>query len=391
MEEVNINSTTTTNGEEIETYDIIATKVYEEERRLHNLYQRNLQLIPNRKKKTPCSLPINNSAMKYFTKNSNEILLSFQNYINERRDNQSSTLATLHQCSQFISYLEMTLQKKDLSTLDLLFDVVVNHSLLFHHYFQFLRDNGLKCSTILIRLNSIYHLIQWLRMTNSQHFTELSNVLDRLIIDRNRYNSITTIEQKKKTIDHFIGTRQWVEGGISSLQTMMLDSWPYFDALISLSKYQHLKSHQYSWALGFTLSTLWIYGINARAKSIESMTLKDFKEMEENGFCLSTNFKTVSTYGYQIVSPTDVLRIYVKYLRNQIIPEEIDSDQATLFPTFAKTPLAKGEVSKKINSIFKRYGYDLNVTKLRDMLSCHIEDLHTEGKISNIGEFILMI
>ena len=370
-----------------EAYDTIATKVFEEERRLNILYQRNIHLIPETKKKTPCSIPINKSAMKYFEKISNGITLTFAKYINDRRDNQSSTLATLQQCSQFVSYLEMTIENKELSTLELLFHAVVHDSLLFHRYFQFLRDSGLKCSTILIRLNSVYHLIQWMRMTQTQHYMELSNITDRLNIERNRYNSIDAIEQKKKTVDYYIETRQWVEGGITSLQNMMLELWPYFDGLVSLTKYQNLSSHQYSWALGFTFSTLWIYGVNARAQSIESMTVKDFKEMEQNGFYLSTNFKTASTYGFQIVSPTDILTIYVKYIRKQVIPQEIDSDEATLFPTFKGTPLAKGEVSRKINSIFKTYGYDLNVTKLRDMLSCHIEDLKVDGKVSTTGEF----
>jgi len=325
--------------------------------------------------------------MKYFQKKSDGTTLTFENFIDERRENESSTLATLKQCSQFVSYLEMTLNLGHMSTSDLLFHTVVHHSLVFHQYLQFLRDHGLKCSTILTRINSMCHLIQWLRMTQTNNFAELSNVIDRLSIERSRYNSIASIEQRNKTADDLIEKRQWVEGGIISLQEMMLDMWPYFDGLVSLSKYQKLTSHQYSWVLGFTLSTLWIYGVNARAQSVESMTLKDFKEIEENGFHLSSNFKTSSTYGYQIVSPTDVLRIYVKYIRSQVITEDIDSDESTLFPTFITTPLTSGEATKKINSIFKTYGYDLSITKLRDMLSCHIEELKRDGKISDTGEF----
>lgn len=376
--------------EAVETFDSVSTKVYQEERRLQNMKNQNSQLIPIKSKKTQCSLPINNQAIKYFKQNSNLISLSFENYIQERRESESSTLVTLQQCSQFISYLQMTLKNKEMSPSQLLFHVAVENPLLFHQYFQYLRDHGLKCSTILVRVNSLYHLIQWMRMTQMEHFQELTQVLDRIAIDRIRYNAITSMDQKKKTVENLIENRQWVEGGLPTLQTLLKDSWSYYEALVALSKYQMLKNQQYSWALGFTLSTLWVYGINARSQTIEKMTLKDFKEMEANRFFLSTNFKTVSTYGYQVVSPTDVLKIYVKYIRKQIINEEIDSDQAALFPTTNKTFLSAGEVSKKINLVFKKYGYDLTVTKLRDMLSTHVEELHQEGKITNTGKLVIL-
>lgn len=373
-----------------DTFELVATRVYEEERRLQNLYLQNSILIPKKSKKTPCSLPIHKEAMKFFKKEKNDLSLTFEKYIRERRENQTSTEATLQQCAQFISYLEMTLQNKDLSVPQLLNTVVLHHSLLFHQHFQFLRDHGLKCSTILLRLNAIYHLIQWLRMTRSEHFHEYSQILDRLIIDRSRYNAITSNLQKKKTIENLIEMREWVEGGITSLQDIMFNSWPYFDALVSYSKYQTLTSRQYSWILGYTLASLWVFGVNARAKCIESMRLKDFKDIEQNTFHLSNNFKTSSTFGYQIVSATDVLKIYVKHIRKQVIEEDIDSDDATLFPTYKKTPLARGEASKKINSIFKKYGYDLTVTKLRDMISTHVEMLYSTGKISITGEDLIV-
>lgn len=371
---------------EAESYESISLKVFQQERRIHKLRQANLQLIPTKPKKTKCTLPINTQAMKYFKKNNNHISLSFESYINERRENESSTIVTMQQCSQFISYLQMTLKNKEMSISQLLLDVAVNHSLLFHKYFQYLRDFGLQCSTILVRVNSLFHLIQWMRMTQSENFQELTEVLDRIIIDRNRYNGITSMEQKKKTVENLIEKRQWVEGELPALQALLLDSWPYFESLVALSKFQNLKSHQYCWALGFTLSTLWVHGVNARAGAIEKMTMKDFQDIQEKRFHLSKKFKTASTYGYQIISATDILKIYVKHIRKQVIPESIDSDEAVLFPTSKQTPLVHGEVSKKINLIFKTYGYDLTVTKLRDMFSTHIEELYQDGTISNPGK-----
>lgn len=379
-------SNTTTNAILIETYEMISTKVFEEERRLRNLKNVNYLLIPQGAKKSTCSLPNNHNALIFFQKKTTNQSLTFEKYIHERRENETSTQSVLQQSSQLVSYLKMTLKIDQMETRELLNEVVVNHPLMINGYFHFLRESGLKCSTILSRINSTLHLIQWLRLTTTENFHHLGEILDRLMIDRSRYNSIASIDQKKKTLDNLVDMRQWVEGGLPALQSLMLDSWPYFDSLVSLTKYQNLRSHQYSWALGFTLATLWVYGVNARAQSVESMTLKNFREIEQNNFYLASQFKTSSTYGYQIISPTDVLRIYVKYIRAQIISPDIDSDESCLFPSFAKTPLGRGEASKKIGLIFQIYGYDLSVTKLRDMLATHIEELFRGGKISETGQ-----
>jgi hypothetical protein len=376
----------------IDSYDIISIKVFEEERRLKNLLIQNAQLIPTTPKKTQCSLEIDTAARKYFESKNNPLLLSFRDYISERRESSSSTTSVVQQCCQFVSYLKITLKSnKEIEIPNLLIDVVLNHSLLFHQYFQYLRDHGLKTSTILIRVNSIYHLTHWMRLTRTQHFTEFSHVIDRLIIDRNRYNAISNIDQKSKTLETLIDKRQWVEGGLPALQAMMVDSFHYFDALVSLTKYQQLTSHQYSWSLGFTLATFWVYGINARAQSIESMTRKHFEEIQQSQFHLSSNFKTSSTYGYQIVAATDILRFYVKHIRKQRIPEEVDSDEATLFPSYLGTPLTKGEANRKVHLIFEKYGYDLSITKLRDMLSTHIEELYKSGTITQEGNYSFLI
>lgn len=379
-------------GSPAESYDSISTRVFEEERRLNILLLQNDQLIPKNPKKIPCSLPIDNAAMKYFESSSNGLKISFHTYIVERRDSKISTLALLQQCTQFVSYLKITLKVGNTIQIpDLLVDVVVNHFLLFHQFFQYLRDHGLQTSTILIRLNAIYHLMHWMRLTSTQHFVEFSHIIERLSIDRNRYNAITSRNQKSKTLESLIEKRQWVEGGLPALQALMVDSWNYFDALVSLTKYQQLTSHQYSWALGYTLATFWVYAVNARAKSIELMTKKHFDEIQQNQFHLSSKFKTSSTYGYQIVSAPDILKIYVNHIRKQRIPEDVDSDDATLFPTYNGTPLSKGEVNKKVNSVFKKYGYDICITKLRDMMSTHIEDLHQSGQISETGNYSHLI
>lgn len=78
------------------------------------------------------------------------------------------------------------------------------------------------------------------------------------------------------------------------------------------------------------------------------------------------------------------MNIYVEYLRKYILPEEFNTDDAKVFLNWGGKPLAQGEVNKKVQSFFRRYGYDLSITRLRSILATHIEessnDLTNEGK-----------
>jgi len=84
------------------------------------------------------------------------------------------------------------------------------------------------------------------------------------------------------------------------------------------------------------------------------------------------------------------VKIYVKYLRKQVILEEYDSEEAKVFLNWHGNPLGEGELNKKVKKFFLRYGYDMSVTRLRDIVATHIEkhsnDLTDAGE-TNLIEF----
>ena len=205
---------------------------------------------------------------------------------------------------------------------------------------------------------------------------------ERLRIERKRFKLLEKRSQRGKTLDHLIQKREWVEDGMTGLLRMVKDSWSYFDSLVCLATYQPLSCHQYSWALGYALSTMWILSLNARNGCIERLTMKDYHNIQSKNFHLASDFKTSSKYSYQIVSTTDIVAIFIKYIRRYVITDEIDSDDAVVFPSFLGTPLSPGEGSKKVTSIFRRYGYHITITKLRAMISTHLEDKFHQNEIS---------
>ena len=111
--------------------------------------------------------------------------------------------------------------------------------------------------------------------------------------------------------------------------------------------------------------------------------MKGFKELQKKKFTLSTCFKTCQTYHYQVVYTTDIVNLYVKYVRKQILPDELDSDEAKVFLTYQGKALGQGDTTKKVKKFFERYGYDLTVTKLREIMMTHVEE--SSGELTNEG------
>jgi hypothetical protein len=205
---------------------------------------------------------------------------------------------------------------------------------------------------------------------------------ERLKLERKRFQVLEKRQLRANTLDAMIHQKEWVEDGMEGLVRMMKDSWPYFDALVCLSCYQSLSSHQYSWALGYALASLWVMSVNARTGCIERMTMHDYHSIKKKQFYLACDFKTSETYNYQIVMTTDIIEIFIKYIRKHIIPQDVDSQEAVVFPSFKGSPLCQGEASKKVSNIFKRYGYHITVTKLRAMISTHIEEKFRSDEIT---------
>ena len=369
-----------------DTFRDVIEVVIQEERRLIIEEARNSVMIPKRKKKIPCIFHVDQEAYQFLAKESPSGEMNFMQYIGSKRESKG-TVAIIKQCSQFISYVrkaENVTKKVD----ELILETCVQSPAIWNEYFNILREQLLKPSTILIHVNSLIHLIDWLRMTSHSHFSNLTEVRQRLDLERRLSGAMATKQNKLKTKEKLIESREWIPDGILGAQRIMNDCWQYFAALVLLSHHQRLSCHQFSWCVGYTLASLWVFAVNARSESIEKMTMKSWKEITLNQFSLSSKFKTSTTYQYQIIASTDILKLYVNHLRKTAIPDEIDSDDAVLFPTWLGTPLSSGEASKKVEKIFKTYGYHITITTLRGMISTHVEDMFQSQELTPEGKVI---
>lgn len=371
----------------IDSYQMILKEVITQEKRLQNTTQRNSILIPTVVRKTPCLFSTDNKAMNFFCNGCNSISITFKTYLSEKRVSKGVE-AILQQCCQFFSFVkknEFIDNANQIEPYDLLLLLCEKNPTVFNNFLIMLKSHGFQSSTLLIRINALLNLIDWFRMISNTHFANLTEVRQRLELERSYFTTITSRANQQKTKENFLKTREWIEDGILGARRLMEDCRPYFNSLVRLSEHQRISSHQYSWCLSYALASLWVFAFNARSQSIERMTLRSWEEIKTHSFSLSTEFKTSTTYQYQVIAPTEILHLYVNHIRKSAISPENDSEDSVLFPTYNGTPLSSGEVSKKVEKIFKIYGYHITITKLRAMISTYIEDMYRLGKLNEQG------
>ena len=291
----------------VPTFDDILSLVEEEESRMRQDLSLNEGLVPKEKKRGVSSIAEDKDFLK-FLKNRNRTGDggTFLDFIKERR-NQSCWDSILNHCAQFVTYVKVKgVTSNGYQTMDseqLIETVIVRQPALFHEYLNnLLREGALKPGTIQNRIDSLQYLMEWFRCNSSNEiYYKFSNIIERLKEERNRFQSINRKKSRENSIENMLKKRQWIEDGVEGLQRMMLDSWTYFDALISFSCFMPLNRQRYSWILCYALASMWCLAVNARVKSIEKLTMKGFQELQQKKFHLSTSFKTCTIYHYQVI------------------------------------------------------------------------------------------
>jgi hypothetical protein len=291
--------------ESLPTFEEIMLIIEEEEKRMELETLLNKDLFPHEKKRGVCPIGQDRQFLKFLRESKqSQDGGTFLQYIQERR-NEKCLDSILGHCAQFVSYVRSKNTRfRALNGFELIEAVCSDQPVLFHdHWNSLLRGGALQPGTIQNRIDSLQYLIEWYRSNCNvgDIYHKSSQIIERLKEERNRFNSINRKKAWGNTIDKLIKKRQWVEEGVPGLQSLMVDSWRYFDALVSLSCFQPLSRVRYSWALSYALASLWCLSVNSRVKSIEQLTMSALEIIGDQNFHLSTSFKTSSTYHYQVI------------------------------------------------------------------------------------------
>lgn len=304
-EESNLGTLESQAAPALPTFEEIMEILDEEEKRMELELVLNEDLIPTEKKRGVCPIGEDKQFSKFLrTSKQSADGGTFIDFIRERR-NEKCLDSIIGHCSQFVSYVKSKSSLyHDLNGIKIIEAVCSNQPVLFHdHWNCLLRGGALQPGTIQNRIDSLQYMIEWFRSNcNNDLYYKYNQIIERLKEERNRFNSINRKKAWGNTIDKLIIKRQWIEEGVPGLQQLMVDSWRHFDALVSLSCFLPLSRVRYSWALSYSLASLWCLSVNSRTKSIESLTMGGLENIKQQNFHLSTSFKTSSVYHYQVIS-----------------------------------------------------------------------------------------
>jgi hypothetical protein len=286
------------------TFEEIMEILDEEEKRMDLELLLNEDLIPTEKKRGVCPIGEDKQFSRFLrTSKQSADGGTFHDFIRERR-NEKCLDSIVGHCSQFVSYVKSKNSLyHDLNGIQIIETVCSDQPVLFHeHWNSLLRGGALQPGTIQNRIDSIQYMIEWFRCNCSNDlYYKYNQIIERLKEERNRFNSINRKKAWGNTIDKLIAKRQWIEDGLPGLQNLMLDSWRHFDALVSLACFLPLSRVRYSWALSYSLASLWCLSVNSRTKSIETLTMGALGNIQKQNFHLSTSFKTSKIYHYQVI------------------------------------------------------------------------------------------
>lgn len=180
-------------------YDLVISKLQEEETNVTNDIQRNRVLLPNLVKKGTINLQIDQRVLKSFKDERNPSNFSF--YLTQRRQSSQSIDSAMTQCSQFATYCKSkSPDLKDLHTPEELFHQIstrlvllaflthfslARYPTLCHQFFDYLQRSNIKASSIMGRIDTLILLFDWIRINSN----DINVYKDVCISDRMRSHS----------------------------------------------------------------------------------------------------------------------------------------------------------------------------------------------------------
>lgn len=129
--------------------------------------------------------------------------------------------------------------------------------------------------------------------------------------------------------------------------------------------------------------------VQGRPSAIESLTVQDGYELLRNGSCLSSQFKTMETYGYQPILvdglSKKLLSLYLKFVRPAIrvsCPIIHEPADALLWINIHGEPVKK--IGNIVNQFFRsELNMQLPPTRIRSLVETEAHNLNVQGVISN--------
>ena len=340
-----------------------------------------------RKRAANCELKVSGTAIHDLKKLKYENFLSRPGYAVTTKD------SAIQMFSQFITYVKeqhrSVIPHNTSDTKAIMLTVIDSNRYLFSEYSDFLTTAPVNRRK---RIESIIHVVSFLREKHHDNTAHCYN--DALSVLGGLRKQLTKAANKRSP-DHSVNARMrnnsYPQRGLQEIMEYLDDGWGYFDAIVAAAQagYQ-LTEPMYLYCLRYVLCTLWGYDNNARGLAIELVCIGDISlSLENHDFSLSQHFKTYQHYEYQILKFSQIIKdVWIPLIRNQVSHK---TGNQRVFLSYSGNALKDGDVSRHLQTWFRRYGLVITVTTMRQILEASYKEAAVRQVISSAARSSLTL
>jgi chemotaxis protein histidine kinase CheA len=248
-------------------------------------------------------------------------------------------------------------------------------------------------TTILNWLNDLTYFFKWYSYFSdfgreqTVNPSQLQPVLQTIAALRKSLSKSIKKMKSKRTLQTAIELRRIPEQGIKVLQDIVEGKMNWVRSLV-IETFVNAPSLFLSF-MRLMYAAIYTSMGQGRVSGVQDMKYGQRVFLSSAGYAASNQFKTYSSFGYQIVSLAgNSLEIFEKYIKvaRPFIEMKLNISPKDNDPLFIN---ANGEaeqnVSRQVTAFFKEYNYHISTTALRSMVEMQTNDLYHNGLIT-LGE-----
>ena len=307
-----------------------------------------------------------------------------QSYLHSKLNNKgkSATKTMISRCANFFSWLShrFKLSHCYYSLLHML--LMIEYTVLTSYYAHLEEVLLLSPATILTYNDDILFIIRWFvcfRIQKSFYVSASCLISVELVIKnlRKLYKKQQTLLDlaKPRTVAQMVAEHLWPVDGMQGLSNAVRSQITWVHEVIK----GRIDKCTHGMFMELLCSAAYSESIQGRPKALDHLKMKDLSNLLESGGVMSSQFKTVGSFGLQPITTGKLfvylLKIYLEYFRVS------DNDPESLL--LVSYDGSEIRVGRMVTRFFKRtLNLHVTTTTIRSMVETKAEELEAEGSIS---------
>lgn len=272
-------------------------------------------------------------------------IFQLSHYLNGPMMGMTSDLDTFKfRIKDFLYFIHHKLEPQDktngfvhIDSTKLMRNFILRDFMLLPEYCAYLKDVcGHRPFTIRNYLEHISKFLEWFvlyrkgdfKRMHSRHLDAMKKLIKRI---RHQNNKDIKVSMSSNTIETLIEQRKWPSGGLKELQTAIENEICWVNKLsqpISTQK-------SYNRFMQVLCSAAYCFSPQGRCGAYDDLKYGQRESLVDNGYVLSSKFKTRSKFGYQPITSNKVFEKLLKFYIERIRPKRLQDDNDPLFITFS--------------------------------------------------------